>query len=160
LVARDAFAGDGVCVPPRIRAQAADNIAAPSRALPNGLCIPGYVWRRANPDDHVCVTRATREQTQSDNQAEPLPTPPLAPRPGCEPNSTDVSCWSPIHTAPPRIGMPWRPHLPLHDLRTPESIRRPTWRPTTRHTTTHRYPSGAKPLHPTWHIPVSHGRRR
>jgi DNA-binding winged helix-turn-helix (wHTH) protein len=70
LVPRQAFHGDRVCVTKAVHEQTiADNIAAPSRTLPNGLCMRGYVWRRANPDDHVCVTRAAREQAQSDNQA-------------------------------------------------------------------------------------------
>lgn len=30
-------------------------------------CIPGYVWRQATPDDHVCVTMQTHEQTLQDN---------------------------------------------------------------------------------------------
>jgi hypothetical protein len=69
LVPREAFRGDTVCVEPRVHDQTiADNIAAPSRTLPNGLCVRGYLWRRANPDDHVCVLPATREQAQIDNQ--------------------------------------------------------------------------------------------
>jgi hypothetical protein len=81
LVPRQAFRGDRVCVTNAVREQTiADNIAAPSRTLPNGLCISGYVWRRANPDDHVCVTRAAREQAQADNQAALLSTPPPVPR--------------------------------------------------------------------------------
>ena len=69
LVPREAFAGDTVCVELRVHDQAiADNIAAPSRTLPNGLCVRGYLWRRANPGDHVCVLPETRAETQSDNQ--------------------------------------------------------------------------------------------
>jgi hypothetical protein len=69
LVPREAFRGDRVCVAQAAHDQTiADNIAAPSRTLPNGLCVRGYLWRRANPDDHVCVLPATREQTQSDNR--------------------------------------------------------------------------------------------
>jgi hypothetical protein len=30
-------------------------------------CLQGFVWREANPSDHVCVTGATRTQTQQDN---------------------------------------------------------------------------------------------
>lgn len=30
-------------------------------------CLPGYVWREASPTDHVCVTRATRDQARIDN---------------------------------------------------------------------------------------------
>src|SRR5581483_3006893 len=30
-------------------------------------CIPGYVWRQANPADHVCVTPAIRRQTAQEN---------------------------------------------------------------------------------------------
>lgn len=32
-----------------------------------GDCYPGYVWREANANDHVCVTPATRDQTAYDN---------------------------------------------------------------------------------------------
>ena len=37
--------------------------------LPNGpdTCKQGYVWREAFPNDHVCVTPQTRQQTQDDN---------------------------------------------------------------------------------------------
>jgi hypothetical protein len=30
-------------------------------------CKHGYVWREATPDDHVCVTPGTRDQTADDN---------------------------------------------------------------------------------------------
>jgi hypothetical protein len=30
-------------------------------------CLNGYVWRQANPTDHVCVTPAIRTQTAADN---------------------------------------------------------------------------------------------
>ncbi len=30
-------------------------------------CLPGFVWRDAFPGDHVCVTDATRDQTQIEN---------------------------------------------------------------------------------------------
>ena len=30
-------------------------------------CIAGFVWREANPSDHVCVTPQVRQQTRSDN---------------------------------------------------------------------------------------------
>ena len=30
-------------------------------------CIAGYVWREAVPDDHVCVSVQTHEQTLQDN---------------------------------------------------------------------------------------------
>jgi hypothetical protein len=30
-------------------------------------CIPGYVWREATPEDHVCVTMRIHEQTLQDN---------------------------------------------------------------------------------------------
>jgi len=68
LVPREAFRDDRVCVTQAVHEQTiADNIAAPSRTLPNGLCMPGYLWRRANPSDHVCVTPPARAQAQSDN---------------------------------------------------------------------------------------------
>lgn len=31
------------------------------------VCKPGYVWRQATPDDHVCVTPAERDQVRSEN---------------------------------------------------------------------------------------------
>jgi len=69
LVPRDAFRGDGVCVTQAVHDQAiADNIAAPSRTLSSGLCVRGYLWRRARTEDHTCVLPATREETQLDNQ--------------------------------------------------------------------------------------------
>ena len=69
LERRDAFRGDEVCVTRAVHDQTiADNAAAPSRTLPNGLCVKGYVWRRARAEDHVCVLPDTRAQTQLDNQ--------------------------------------------------------------------------------------------
>ena len=32
-----------------------------------GRCVQGYVWREAGPNDHVCVSGATRSQAQQDN---------------------------------------------------------------------------------------------
>jgi hypothetical protein len=44
-------------------------VAALARAAPPpDTCISGYVWREAYPDDHVCVTPATREQAAADNR--------------------------------------------------------------------------------------------
>lgn len=40
----------------------------PAFAAPADACIPGYVWREAYPDDHVCVTPASRAQAAADNQ--------------------------------------------------------------------------------------------
>jgi hypothetical protein len=34
---------------------------------PTDECIPGYVWREATPDDHVCVTKQIHDQTAEDN---------------------------------------------------------------------------------------------
>src|SRR4051794_25817383 len=34
-------------------------------------CPQGTVWREATPDDHVCVSPATRAQAWSDNQTNP-----------------------------------------------------------------------------------------
>jgi hypothetical protein len=31
------------------------------------LCVSGYVWREAGPNDHVCVTGETRRQTATEN---------------------------------------------------------------------------------------------
>jgi hypothetical protein len=38
-----------------------------SRAAKVEKCISGYVWREATPEDHVCVTMRTHEQTLQDN---------------------------------------------------------------------------------------------
>jgi len=32
-----------------------------------GTCAQGFVWREANPSDHVCVTPQVRDQTRDDN---------------------------------------------------------------------------------------------
>jgi DNA-binding winged helix-turn-helix (wHTH) protein len=78
LVLREAFRDDRICVSAVVRGQTiADNIAAPSRTLPDGTCMRGYVWREANAGDRVCVTPATRKQTESENKAA---SPPLVPR--------------------------------------------------------------------------------
>ena len=34
-------------------------------------CLPGYVWRQAGPNDHVCVRPQTRSQTADDNRQGP-----------------------------------------------------------------------------------------
>ena len=75
---REAFPGDHVCVPPKSRAQAADdNSHARSRVQPGGgpygpdTCRQGYVWREARPSDHVCVVPTTREQTARENRLAP-----------------------------------------------------------------------------------------
>jgi len=48
----------------------ADDAAAGSRHVSGSdTCKSGYVWRQAWPEDHVCVTTATRSQAQSDNAA-------------------------------------------------------------------------------------------
>jgi len=39
---------------------------APPAPAP-GSCYPGYVWRQAAPQDHVCVTPAARQQATDDN---------------------------------------------------------------------------------------------
>jgi hypothetical protein len=45
---------------------------APASAdpLPYGpdTCIQGFVWREANPNDHVCVTPGVRNLTREDNE--------------------------------------------------------------------------------------------
>jgi hypothetical protein len=146
LVPREAFRGDTVCVEPRVHDQTiADNIAAPSRTLPNGLCVRGYLWRRANPDDHVCVLPATREQSQIDNQracrdgrcnAAAIPTPVITVR---RPGHDTLA----VHPTRP-IFRPRRPHS--------ISIARPTL-----HATTIRRPSWHVP---TWHAPIFRGGSR
>jgi hypothetical protein len=40
---------------------------APLRKEKSENCIAGYVWRKAVPDDHVCVTLKTHMQTLEDN---------------------------------------------------------------------------------------------
>jgi hypothetical protein len=44
--------------------------SAPFGGVP-GSCIQGFVWRQAEPDDHVCVSPDTRAQTAADNAAGP-----------------------------------------------------------------------------------------
>jgi len=44
---------------------AAQAASAPAK----GTCKPGYVWREANPEDHVCVTPQQRQQVVNDNAA-------------------------------------------------------------------------------------------
>jgi hypothetical protein len=52
-------------------AAAGATLASPALAdpLPYGpdTCIQGYVWRDAQPGDHVCVTPATRDATAQQN---------------------------------------------------------------------------------------------
>ena len=47
--------------------------AAKADPLPYGpdTCAPGYVWRDAAPNDHVCVTPAERSQAAAENAAGP-----------------------------------------------------------------------------------------
>jgi hypothetical protein len=93
LVPRGAFPGDAVCVELRVHDQAiADNIASPSRTLPDGLCVGGYKWRRARTDDHVCVLPETRVQTEADNLRQ----------------CGNVRCEG--STAPPPIAVTTQPH--------------------------------------------------
>ncbi len=40
---------------------------APSCAYGPGTCLPGYVWRVANPNDKVCVSAQVRSDTYNDN---------------------------------------------------------------------------------------------
>jgi hypothetical protein len=61
-------------VTPATRTQAAaDNAAAASRVSPTGgpygpdTCLEGFVWRQADPTDHVCVTPETRSEAAYDN---------------------------------------------------------------------------------------------
>jgi hypothetical protein len=42
-------------------------------------CLQGYVWRQARPQDHVCVTPATRAQAWADNAAAPSRVNPTGP---------------------------------------------------------------------------------
>jgi GNAT superfamily N-acetyltransferase len=52
-------------IAPRWRGQGHGTEAV--RTRPSGTCVQGYVWRAANPGDHVCVRPATLAQTRSDN---------------------------------------------------------------------------------------------
>src|SRR4051812_7728771 len=45
------------------------NLAGAAGPSGEDTCLNGYVWREAGPDDHVCVTPATRTQTKADNAA-------------------------------------------------------------------------------------------
>ncbi len=79
FVWREAYSGDHVCVPVQTRSEAAqDNHwadirnACPSGPARNcaygpGTCTQGFVWREANPSDHVCVTPDVRDQARNDN---------------------------------------------------------------------------------------------
>ncbi len=44
-----------------------DKNGSKTTAKTTQTCIPGYVWREATPEDHVCVTMRTHEQTLQDN---------------------------------------------------------------------------------------------
>ena len=53
-----------------------DDASDGSTALPTSegdygpdTCRPGFVWREARPEDHVCVTPETRDQTVFDNRS-------------------------------------------------------------------------------------------
>jgi hypothetical protein len=50
------------------RTVADDNGTATERRAQSGNCNPDFVWRLANPEDHVCVTPQVRDQTQVDNR--------------------------------------------------------------------------------------------
>jgi len=54
-------------VVPPVAADPTKTVAAPIA----GTCAAGYVWRLVVPDDHVCVTRETRDQVESDNKLAP-----------------------------------------------------------------------------------------
>jgi hypothetical protein len=44
--------------------------ASQSQPAP-GTCKQGYVWRQANPQDHVCVYEVSRQQAANDNASAP-----------------------------------------------------------------------------------------
>jgi len=76
FVARDARAGDQVCVTPEVRAQTAnENQLAAANRQPGGgaygpnTCKQGFVWREATPNDFACVVPASRSQAAADNAA-------------------------------------------------------------------------------------------
>jgi len=81
----------GYVAPPTRQMHAAPSGAAPSNSpalSPNGTpraqpgnaanptvnCKPGFVWRQANAQDHVCVTPQMRTQIMADNKMSPLHT--------------------------------------------------------------------------------------
>src|SRR5579872_4704224 len=43
--------------------------STPSMAAQPAACKPGFVWRLANEEDHVCVSAQTRAQVARENQA-------------------------------------------------------------------------------------------
>lgn len=66
------YVGDDVCVPPIEKTARDQETAAAFTTWAEGLygadtCMPGYIWRQANPNDHVCVTATEREQVAYDN---------------------------------------------------------------------------------------------
>lgn len=79
---RDAFDGDGICVPPQRRdevhrenALAARRVQAGGGAYGPDTCVQGYVWRATRPSDHVCVTPGSRDLVARENSG----TAPVAP---------------------------------------------------------------------------------
>jgi len=44
---------------------------APGGTARPDACVPGFVWRQVNPQDHVCVTPAVRAQVRADNKLAP-----------------------------------------------------------------------------------------
>jgi hypothetical protein len=79
FVPREAYFGDDTCVRPEIAAQVAyENEHACENVDPDDMggvlydgcgdtCLPDHVWRLTNPNDHVCVTPGSRQQTIYDN---------------------------------------------------------------------------------------------
>jgi hypothetical protein len=46
-------------------------VAGSSSLCMGAGCPQGTVWREATPDDHICVSSATRTQTWNDNKTNP-----------------------------------------------------------------------------------------
>ena len=68
LVKRGAFAGDAVCVTVEARNAAAEQNENGGRTQSGAdKCLPGFVWRMAGPQDHVCVSQLERDMAQHDN---------------------------------------------------------------------------------------------
>lgn len=44
----------------------------PAQLQEQGACKPGYVWREASPDDHVCVRPTRRAEAQHENSVAKL----------------------------------------------------------------------------------------
>jgi hypothetical protein len=159
-VPRRAYPGDETCVELWVHDQAiADNLAAASRVKPDGQCAGDYVWREANPRDHVCVTPSTRARTRADNghfdsaRQQPLtPATPSVPpggagipsrvmpgpgSPAAQPTAPVAATRVDVVTRHPNRGAIGRTAAPTTTIRRPSSV----YRPATHHPLAHARPS-------------------